>query len=277
MDTLWFAWQVAAFALGGAVGSFAANAAVRIPVDLSLWDPPSHCAVCETPLAWHDNIPVVSWLLLRARCRHCGTPIPAFYPLIELTGACLGWLLLRRFVPSPHALDLAHLSAFGVYLLFVAFLLVAAYTDLRSYVIPEGASLYAIPVGIGTAVLLEAVGYVGWLDGGWRDAALGAFLGAGVPALFAGAWRLIVGGTGMGRGDIWLLGMIGAFLGAVPLLAVLLLGSLLGAAGALVSLAVRRSTGWLPFGPALALAAVVHVLYGDVLFPAVFPHLSILL
>lgn len=266
MATLFVLWQLAAAAIGAALGSLLALAALRLSADRSLLRPPSHCPVCQSPIRWHDNVPVLGWILLRGRCRDCGTPIPPLYPVVEAGFACLGWLLFRRFVPGPHALDLPHLLAWGVYLGFAWLLVVAAYTDIRARIIPELASVWAVPVGVLACGLLEAVGYEGWMAVGWRGAVLGVALGWLPMWLLSWLWERVAGREGLGLGDVRMIGMIGAFVGALPgMLVVLMVASFAGAAVGIVSAVARGRSGYLPFGPWLSVGALAWVLYGDVI------------
>lgn len=278
MQVLYFLYQLTAFAIGLSLGSFVALAVVRIPEDQSVRHPPSRCPVCHTPIGWSDNIPVLSWLALKGRCRHCGTPIPPMYPLVELTGGLVGWLVFRRFVAGPWQMDVPHLAAFATYLGFAMLLLLATYTDLRARIIPEISSLYAIPLGIGTAALLSALGYEGWLGHGWRWSVLGAVAGGGGLGLLSWGWYAVLGREGLGQGDVRLAGMIGAFVGPAPgLWLVLLMASFGGAlVGVVVALLLRRSA-YLPFGPALAVAGLVYLLFGDWIVVQWWPGLSGLL
>jgi leader peptidase (prepilin peptidase)/N-methyltransferase len=269
------AYQLAAFAIGAVLGSFAGLAVDRVPLDRSLWSPPSACMACRTPLGWADNVPVVSWVALGGRCRACGTAIPWRYPVIELLGGCLGWLCFRRFVPHPLDVDLPHLMAFGGYLCFVMALVIAALVDVRARIIPEFVSIYAVPVGVALAVALEALGYHGWLAVGWRSAVLGAAVTGGALGFVSWSWYAVTGAEGLAWGDVRLLAMVGAFVGVLPgAWVVVLLASLLGAAVGVASAAVERRSAYLPFGPAVAVSGVIYVLWGDVVVRRLFPTMA---
>jgi leader peptidase (prepilin peptidase)/N-methyltransferase len=270
--------QLTAFVIGLCLGSFLNVCILRIPEDRSVISPPSACPVCRTPLGWSENVPVVSWIALGARCRTCATPISPMYPLIELLMGLLAWLLFRRFVPVGASLDPAALAAWSLYTTFTFLALLAAYTDLRTRIIPEAASLWAVPVGLLGTAGLELLGYHGWLDIGWRGAALGALLGGASMGSLAWLWRVVFQRDGLGNGDVRLVAMIGAFLGPLPgLWMVLMLGSFLGAFAGLIALLVLRRTAFLPFGPSLSAAAIIYVLYGDAIVRYVFPNMARLL
>jgi leader peptidase (prepilin peptidase)/N-methyltransferase len=225
---------------------------------------------------WRDNVPVVSWLALRGRCRDCGAPISALYPLVELLSGLLAWVLFRRLVPDPADLDAAHMAAWVVQFAFLALLVVAAFVDVRHRIIPDETSIYAVPIGIAGAVLLESVGWDGWLAIGWRQAVLGAAIWGGMFALFSIGSMYVTGQVALGWGDVKLAAMLGAFLGAWPgTLVVLIAGSVLGATVGIVFTVVQQRRVYLPFGPPLALAAAAYVLWGEPLVAVFFPHLHL--
>jgi len=264
------AWPLAAlaFALGACVGSFLNVCIHRLPEDESVVRPGSRCPRCRRDIAWYDNVPIASWAWLRARCRACGEPIAARYPLVEAATGTLAVLALARFGPGASAL-----VAFA----FTAALLLITCIDLDHLFIPDEVSLPGIAVGLGVSLLPEGIGIV--------DAALGALLGGGILWLVAWSYERSTGTEGMGLGDVKLLAMIGAFLGWQAVPAVLVIASIAGSlAGALVvfsapgrraarrvaqRLGVRALGPYLrraarrtaiPFGPFLALGAAL-VLY----------------
>lgn len=275
MEALWLIWGGFAVAVGLVIGSFLNVFVARIPEDRSLW-PRSACPSCAAPVRWYDNLPVVSYLVLRGRCRDCAAPIPRTYPLVELLGGGIAFLCWRRFVPGPEALDAPHLLAWLVFFTFLSLLLAQSLVDLRHHIIPDETSIYAVPVGILGAAALQWVGYDAWPDVGWRQAVLGALLGGGFLGITALVAELVLGREGLGWGDVKLLAMIGAFLGALPgAFLTLLIGSLIGSIAALVHLAWTRRRAYLPMGPAFALGAAVYVLYGDVLLRSIFPGIAL--
>lgn len=272
MTSLWWTWQVFAILIGLVIGSFLNLCIARMPEDRSIVTPGSHCDACGRPIRWSDLIPVVSWVLLRGRCRDCGTSIGALTPLIELLGGLLAWLLFRRMVPDPSALDGAHITAWVVYFGFASLLVVASYVDLRHRIIPDQTSIYAVPLGILGALVLEWVGYEGWVAPDWRRAVLGALLAGGFFANTAIIARFLKGQEALGWGDVKLIAMIGAFVGPLPgAMVVMLLGSVIGSIVGIGATLYLRRRPYLPFGPALAAAALLWVLYGDRMVEAFFP------
>lgn len=253
-----------AVALGLVIGSFLNVAIARLPEDRSVVRPRSHCPHCGTTLAARDLVPVLSWIWLRGRCRTCGHPISPTYPLIEVLGGMLAFLVFRRIFPDADALDLPHALAFGVYFGFVCLLVVATYVDLRHWIIPDQTSIYAVPFAVLAVLALQWVGYDGWLALDWRGSVTGAVMGGGTLAAASIVAEWVLGREALGWGDVKLMTLIGAFVGPLPVLFLVLLpASIIGSVASLVHLAWTRRRTYLPYGPSLALGAVIYVLWGD--------------
>jgi leader peptidase (prepilin peptidase) / N-methyltransferase len=234
---------VLAAAGGLLVGSFLNVVAWRLPRGESLATPGSHCPGCDHPVRPYDNVPVLSWLALRGRCRDCRTPISARYPLVEaLTAALAAGVVLAN--DGPHDVLLG--------LVLVALLVPLALIDLDHRIIPNRLTALG-------AVAALAIGAA--TDLGGVPEQLSAGVAAGGFLLLAALARP----GGMGMGDVKLAGMLGLFLGrevAVALLVALVVGSLVGVAVmARTGVAAGRKTA-IPFGPFLALGGVVAVLAG---------------
>ncbi len=263
---LWIVLQVFVLILGLCLGSFLNVCIARMPDDRSVVSPPSHCPHCGSGIAWYDNIPILSWLLLRARCRSCGNGIAATYPLIEAATGLLVLLCWRQAIPGVEALDAAHIALFAYHATFVCMLVALTFIDLDHYIIPDEFSIYAVPVGV-----LGALG-IGLLAPelapSWKQALVGALVGGGFLLAVAGVYWLIRREEGIGLGDVKLLAMIGSFLGAFPaLFLVMLLSSIIGSIVGIGHI-VLRGRGLrtaIPFGPFLALGALVTLFFGDVL------------
>ena len=233
-----------ALLVGLAFGSFLNVCIVRLPHDGSLLRPPSSCPHCHARIAWRDNIPVVSWLLLRGRCRQCGGAISAQYPLIELlvgvlwAGAAFAW------GPTLHALAGA---VFGTILLGIAV------TDARHMLIPDEFTWGGLVLGLAFAL------------GGGGPALVQALLGAaaGFALLYAiaviGEW--VFKEEAMGGGDVKMMTMVGAFVGWQGVLLTVFLGALLGTL-IFVPLTLRKKR-LVPFGVFLALGAAAAFVAGD--------------
>ncbi|MEZ4317882.1 MAG: prepilin peptidase [Myxococcota bacterium] len=275
-DPLYVLYAVFSVLIGLAIGSFWNVCIARWPEDRSVVQPRSRCPSCGTPIAARDNVPVVSWVVLKGRCRACAWPIPATYPLTELLGGALGFLVFRRFVPGPLELDAVHLLAFVLYFGFAGALVIAIFVDVRHRIIPDEVSIYAIPVGILGSALLEALGYTGWMAIGWRQAVLGALLGGAFFGVMAASVQFLSGREGLGWGDVKLLAMIGSFLGAHPaIFSVTLAASLTGSVVGLASMLWHQRRTYQPLGPPLGGWALIYLLYADELVARFLPNLAL--
>jgi leader peptidase (prepilin peptidase)/N-methyltransferase len=234
---------VAVVLFGLAIGSFVNVVVVRLPARRSLWRPGSSCPGCGTAIAWRDNVPVLSFILLRGRCRACGMAISWRYPLVEVTTATLWVLAWLAFGPSRHL---------AVALAFLTALIAVTAIDLAHQIIPDAITLPGIVAGL---VVNLATGRVAWLDSG-----LGIAVGGGLFLVI-----IVVSGGGMGGGDMKLGAMFGAFLGWKVTLVALFVAVVLGGGVALVlMLAGRmRRKDPIPFGPFLAVGGAVGLLWGD--------------
>ena len=238
---------IAAFAgLGLAVGSFLNVCIHRLPRGGSVASPPSRCPGCEYRLRWYDNMPVVSYILLRGRCRQCRARISIRYPIVELI---------------TMAVFLLHVVVFGwsmlmvVRLAFACALIVLFAIDLEHHLLLDVITLPGIAVGLLASVFLPP---------GLRDALLGTLLGGGVLWAIGETYYWYAGQEGMGGGDVKMLAMIGAFLGWPLVLVTLVISSVAGSVVGLVVIATRRGDMKLalPFGTFLATGALVASLIG---------------
>lgn len=235
---------------GMLVGSFLNVCICRLPKNESIVSPPSHCPLCSYQIRWFDNIPLVSYLLLRGRCRGCGASISLQYPLVELLNGLLTLLLFLRFGPT---------LAFATLFLLCSALVVITFIDIEHQIIPDEISLSGIVVGFVLSFFIRGHS--------WQNSLCGILLGGGSLLLVAYGYQRLTGKDGMGGGDIKLLAMMGAFLGwkAVPfiILASSLAGSIIGIS--IMLLQKKDSKLALPFGPYLAFGAVLYIFYGRVL------------
>ena len=238
----------AVFVAGAVVGSFLNVCIHRLPAGESVVFPASHCPHCQTPIKPYDNIPIASYLLLRGRCRHCGTAISRRYPLVEMLGGIAAVGALCAFGVTAKAL---------LIFAFLAALIVVTFIDFDHQIIPDAISVPGIFVGFAAALLFG--------HPTWRASLAGIALGGGLLWSVAAGYEWLTGREGMGGGDIKLLAMIGAFLGwrAIPVTVLLasLLGSVIGIS--LMALRGRDTKMAIPFGPFLAAAAVCALFWGD--------------
>ncbi len=239
---------------GAIWGSFANVCVHRIPRGGSIAWPGSHCPACGEPIAWHDNIPVLSYALLGGRCRTCQTRISARYPLIEALVAAISWLLWQR-----HPGSWAYLAEFT----FALALVVMSAIDLELKIIPDRLTLPGIPVFFVAGFALDLAP--------WKERLAGAGAGYVVVWLLARAYEKLRGRAGLGLGDGKLLAVVAAFLGARALPVVLTLGSLQGLLVTVPLLLRARRRGRvrsvarteIPFGPFLALGALEVLVLGQ--------------
>lgn len=238
---------VFAFIFGSVVGSFLNVCIYRLPREQSVAFPPSRCPGCGSGIRWYDNIPLLSYLLLRGRCRSCGSKISPQYPVVELINGLLTLFLFLKLGPSP---------TFLVLFLFTSALVVITFIDLEHQIIPDVISLPGIAIGFAVSFFLP------WL--GWKSSLIGIVAGGGSLLVVAYGYELLTKKEGMGGGDIKLLAMMGAFLGwrAVPF--ILFASSLIGSAVGISLMVAQKKDSKLaiPFGPFLALGALLYIFYG---------------
>jgi len=285
---VWEPWQLAvALALGLVFGSFANVCIHRLPQGRSVAWPGSSCPVCGAPIAWYDNIPVISWMLLLGRCRRCRAPISWRYPLVEAIAALLLVQLCLRYGLTLRWAALSYLALS---------ILVLVPIDWRHGILPDVVTLPGLAVGLLTSMLTEEPGRL--------DAMLGAAVGGLVPLTIRGLYMVWArarrapgqpappgegaasagdAGTaspasageddgdleqerreGMGLGDVKMLAMVGAFLGVSNVLLTMLLGSVIGTLYVLPLLVTGRQglKTAVPFGPFLGLGAVAAMFFG---------------
>ena len=258
-------FYVLTFLVGASIGSFLNVCIARWPAELSVVRPRSRCPRCERPIAWYDNIPIASWLVLRAKCRHCGLPISAQYPLVEaVVGAAWLWSLWE----FGYGLNGVRVAVAATVLLGIAI------TDAKHYLIPDGFTVF----GFLFALVMPVVGLFvlddPWPFAGPWDALIGACVGAGLIRIIGWLGEVALGKEAMGQGDETLMAFVGAMVGPgrtllttffAAFLAVLAFGLLVAPVGWLRSR--RAGTAFelphVPFGVFLAPAGMLALLFGD--------------
>ena len=269
-----------AFLVGLCVGSFLNVCVARWPAELSVIRPRSRCPHCGHQLSWFENIPVVSWVVLRARCRCCDEPISAIYPIGELLVGVLWALCAARWGATFTALRVA---------VFLTILTGVALTDLRHYLIPDGFTITGLLFTLGTALIAPFLGET-LLFAGPYDALVGACAGAGLIAIVGWLGEAALDREAMGMGDMTLMAFVGAALGPGRSLLTIFLGAAIGAVvflGIVYPIALIRrgrvasqtelalgsspvELPLVPFGVFLAPAAAVMLLWGDQLIDRLF-------
>lgn len=232
---------------GSIVGSFLNVCICRIPEEQSIVFPGSHCPKCNQPIKFYDNIPIVSYLILKGRCRNCQTRISPQYPIVELITASLSVLLFWRY-----GLSLQYVATFT----FTCALITITFIDLEHQIIPDIITLPGIPVFFLAAIFIMNLRLM--------DAVLGIIIGGGILYLIAFAYELLRKTEGMGGGDIKLLAMMGAFLGWQSLWFIIMVSSILGAVVGITAMMIKKQDMKyaVPFGPFLSVAAVSYLFFG---------------
>ncbi len=264
-------WAV--FLFGLCVGSFLNVCIHRLPKGQSVVTPRSRCPGCGQPIAAWDNVPLLSYLILRGRCRNCRALISIQYPLVELLTGLALLMVYIRFDISSEGLKAA---------LLACALLALVVTDLRERLLPDRITFPGMAVGFLFALWIPVGDGLAALLGRWLgialpplalslgDALLGAALGAGILFGLGEVWFRLRGVEAMGLGDVKMMAMVGLFLGPKLTMLTLLLGSLAGSLlGSLFILLARKDTRYeLPFGTFLGAAALVALFWGDRLIAA---------
>ena len=240
--------NVFAFIFGAAIGSFLNVCIFRLPAHVSIVKPLSRCPHCQTQIRFYDNIPLISFLLLRGKCRDCGARISWRYPLVELITAVLSLFLFLKFGATLNYL---------IFFIFTAVLIVITFIDFDHQIIPDVLTLPGIPIFFLLAALVVKLP--------WLEALIGLLIGGGVLFAIAFVYELLTKREGMGGGDIKLLAMIGGFLGWKSLIFILLFSSFSGAIIGVTAMIVKKQdTKYaLPFGPFLSAAAIAYLFWGD--------------
>lgn len=242
------AYYIIFFVFGAIFGSFGNVIILRLPKEESIVKPRSYCYSCKTPIKWYDNIPILSWFILRGKCRACGAKFSFRYPLVEIIMGVL-------FALSYHYAGITW--SLIEYLLFVFGLTVCTFIDLDHMILPDEFTLSGIVIGLIGA----------WLNPQreFMDAFWGVLMGGGFLWGMAYIYYLLTKQEGMGGGDIKLLAWIGALLGWKAIPFVIMTSAIVGSVVGLI--ASRKQKAGLktviPFGPYLALGAVLYLFGGQ--------------
>ncbi len=239
---------LAIFFTGACIGSFLNVCIYRIPLHLSIVRPGSACPKCKTPLPFYLNIPILSYILIRGKCRFCQAPISLRYPSVEALTGCLALAVVAKFGITPAAV---------FYFAFAATLVVVSFIDIDFQIIPDVISLPGIVVFATASVFIPSMDFI--------DTVLGIAAGGGTLYLVALTYYLVRKEEGMGGGDIKLLAMIGGVVGWQGVAFTLFAGSLLGTTvGVIIMILTRLGNVKLkiPFGPFLSAGSLVYIFFG---------------
>lgn len=253
---------------GLVIGSFLNVCIARLPHERSIVSPPSHCPRCQTPIRWYDNVPIVSFFILRGRCRKCGLPISWRYPLVELLNGIL-------YVWAFSAFGLSGETALAM--LLCSALIVITFIDLDHQIIPDVITLPGMVIGLIAApffmsalepplalglgrVLPQASTYLT----GFINSLVGLLLGAAPLFLIGWIWEKLRKVEAMGGGDVKFMGMVGSFLGWKGAFLTIMLGALTGSVAgvALILFKKHQADKVIPFGPYLALGTLLTLFLG---------------
>lgn len=242
MDTWYIFTLFSAFIVGAVMGSFSNVCIFRIPLELSIVRPGSYCPTCKTPLAILDNLPLLSFIFLKGKCRYCQGKISWRYPAVELLTATFYLLVYLRF-DFPVTI---------IYTLLVTSLIVITFIDIDYKIIPNTITLPGIPIGL-------ALSYF-FLPHSIINALIGMLGGGGLLLLMA-----VIYPGGMGGGDIKMIAMLGAFLGWEKVFLTIFLGSLIGSVVGITMIILKKGgrKTKIPFGPYLAAGAVLSIFLGN--------------
>ncbi len=237
----------AVFMFGCIIGSFLNVVILRLPDPTgSIAFPPSHCPKCKTPLAWYENIPILSYLVLGGKCGHCKVRISAQYPIVELLTGLLAVAVIATFGLS--------LTALGFFV-FCAALVTIIWIDLHHQIIPDVISLPGIIFGFGFSFVSTFVT--------WQESLIGLLAGGGIFYAVSYSYYLLRRQEGLGGGDIKLLAMLGAFLGWQSLLFIIFASSVTGTIAGLFAMRTQKKGGAtrIPFGPFLAISGLFYLFF----------------
>jgi leader peptidase (prepilin peptidase)/N-methyltransferase len=259
---------VAALLFGLVIGSFLNVCIVRLPRGRSIANPPSHCPRCKESIRFYDNIPIISFLLLRGKCRKCGEPISWRYPAVELMNGLFYVWIIREFGFGGEALLVMALCSA---------LIVITFIDYDHQIIPDIITLPGMLVGLSLAPFFmypltdplpfhlgSLLPHTGPHLAAFLNSFIGLFLG-GAPLFAIGwIWEKLRHVEAMGGGDVKLMGMVGSFLGWKGALLTIMLGALAGSVVGILLIVFKRHKmeKVIPFGPFLAAGAVASVFYG---------------
>ena len=239
-------FTLAGFIFGLMVGSFANVCISRLPKKESIVFPASHCPHCNKPIHAMDNIPLISYILLKGQCRNCKQKISIIYPAIELVTGLLMAAVFYRFGFSWECL---------IFAIVVPALVIITVIDIEHQIIPDVITLPGIPLGLAAGSYLN----------GWLDSVIGLALGGGMFWLLAEGYFRLRGKMGMGGGDIKYIAAAGALMGWAQVLFIIFIGALAGGIFGGIGMAVKKLNflSRIPFGPFLALATLISIFFGD--------------
>ena len=264
-------FSMLAFSWGACVGSFLNVCIYRIPLDLSVVTPRSHCPSCKKQIAWYHNIPIFTYLTLRGKCAYCGEKITPRYFLVEMLVAVLFLLVWFKFQIVAGYIPPLGMEVFTnpflilIYWLVISGLVLGTFVDFEHMIIPDRVTLGGIAAGLMLSIAVPALHGKETILASLISSIIGLVVGWGSLWLVAVIGKAIFKKDAMGFGDVKLLGAIGAFFGWEAVLFVIMVSSFVGAfvGIALIMAKKKELQGRIPFGPYLSLAALIWMLWGE--------------
>ena len=259
---------LAAFIFGLIIGSFLNVCIHRWPRDESVIKPRSRCPHCGTTIGWRDNVPLLSYFLLKRRCRHCSEPISIRYPIVELLNGLFYAYLFGRYGVEPLTFKIA---------VFTSMMLILIFTDLSDYILPDEITLGGLVLAFALVPFVPVedrfTGLLWILSGEKPEQWIVSLVESGFAAVFIGGMLFVLRASyfrvrkveGLGLGDVKMMTMVAAFWGFAPTVTILMMGSILGAVTGLLIVAIGRKK-WsheLPFGSYLGATSIVIAVWGD--------------
>ncbi|MBA3028981.1 MAG: prepilin peptidase [Desulfobacteraceae bacterium] len=240
------------FIFGLCIGSFLNVCIYRLPISKSILFPGSMCSRCGTPVKFYDNIPVLSYILLRGKCRNCGIPFSFRYPMVEAITGLMAVSLFLKYGLSPESL---------VYFVFICCLLVITFIDMDHQIIPDVISLPGIPIFFIASFALPSASLMDTLV----NSGLGILIGGGSLLTVGLLYTLLTKKEGMGGGDIKLLAMMGGLIGWKGILFTIFISSAVGSIiGIVLMLRMKKDMKLaIPFGPFLSIGAMTYIFFGQ--------------
>ncbi|MDE1920376.1 MAG: prepilin peptidase [Candidatus Omnitrophica bacterium] len=241
------------FIMGAIIGSFLNVCIVRLPLEKSIVRPGSHCVACKAPIAWYDNIPLISWLVLGGRCRACKAKISFRYWLVELLTGSVFFLFWRYY--GMHAV-------LWPYLVMMSGFIVATFVDFEHRIIPDEVSIGGIVAGLAFSLVVPQLQGATSPLWGFCLSLLGVLAGGGVIYLMGMIGDFVFKKETMGGGDVKLMGMVGAFMGWKLALLTFFLAPFFGAVYGIIE-KIRTKDSAIAYGPFLILGALTSLFWGE--------------
>ena len=252
--------KVFVFIFGLIVGSFLNVCIYRMPKGQSIVMPASHCPDCVKPIKWYDNIPVISYFILRGRCRHCSTRISLRYPLVEVLTGVMAFYVFSVFGYTPVSVS---------YFVMICALIIATFVDFDINEIPDEVSIGGCVIGLLLSAIFPIIHCQTTHVSGLVQSLLGVLAGGGSIYLMGFFGEMVFKKEAMGGGDVKLMGMVGAFLGwkfaILTFFMAPLFGSVIG-----IALKIKDGREIIPYGPYLSIAAVISMFWGQKILSLIF-------